>query len=57
MSLNPKKAIAYKSNYDLSVLQNPCFKVFSCTDPKVEKVFKKISKAVGQEGDIACQEV
>lgn len=45
------------SNYDPSVLQNPSFNVFSCLDPKVEKMSKKISKVVGQEGDITSWEV
>lgn len=45
------------SNYDPSVLQNPSFNAFSCLDPKVEKMSKKISKVVGQEGDITSWEV
>ena len=39
------------------MLQDPHFKVFSGSDPEAEKASKRVSKAVGQEHDVTCQEV
>lgn len=56
MSLD-SKVMACKSAEICPALQNPHFKVFSGSDPEVEKAPKRVSKAVGQEGDVTCQEV
>lgn len=49
--------ITHKSNFGWSWPPNPCFQVFSYSEPIVEKATKEISNAMGQEGDIMGQKV